>query len=82
VYGAGFVYAFATFRTENRVDAQNPKICIQLDEIKGAARWVSVIARGCYEELVEPRYAEERAMQGSWWRDALSGGSAQWLSAS
>ena len=59
-YDAGFVYSLATRGQKIDRMCKNPKVCIQIDEIKSATQWVSVIGRGIYEELAEPQYAAER----------------------
>jgi nitroimidazol reductase NimA-like FMN-containing flavoprotein (pyridoxamine 5'-phosphate oxidase superfamily) len=58
---------------------KNPKVCIQIDEIKSATQWVSVIGQGHYEELPEPQYASERVhakelleTRPHWWLHALA----------
>ena len=38
----------------------NPKVCVQIDEIRSEKDWVSVIVNGQYQELPEPQYADER----------------------
>jgi uncharacterized protein len=39
---------------------QNPKVCVQVDEITNQSEWVSVIANGAYEELPGPADSAER----------------------
>jgi hypothetical protein len=57
----------------------NPKVCVQVDDLKGRSDWVSVIAKGRYEELDEPRFADERnharkllEKHHHWWINALA----------
>jgi len=75
---SGFVYSLATRGQKIEWMRRNPKVCIQIDEIKSATQWVSVIGRGCYEELAEPQYADERihakkllGKRPQWWLGAL-----------
>ncbi len=39
---------------------QNPKVCLQADEIGNRSNWTSVIVTGTYLELGEPQYTYER----------------------
>jgi nitroimidazol reductase NimA-like FMN-containing flavoprotein (pyridoxamine 5'-phosphate oxidase superfamily) len=57
----------------------NPKVCLQVDEIRGEGQWASVIITGYYRELPEPQYADERAharklleKRHQWWLNALA----------
>ena len=52
---------------------------MQIDETIGTAGWLSVIAYGLYQELVEPRYKAERSharqlleKRSGWWQVALA----------
>ena len=58
---------------------KNPKVCVQVDEIKNEVSWVSVIANGTYQELLEPQYTEERKharklldRRVRWWQTPLA----------
>ncbi|PWT89814.1 MAG: hypothetical protein C5B55_10740 [Blastocatellia bacterium] len=75
---SGFVYALATRGQKIEWMRKNPKVCVQIDEIKSATQWVSVIGRGLYEELADPQYADERVharkllgRRPQWWLGAL-----------
>ena len=57
----------------------NPKVCIQVDEIVSQSEWMSVIANGTYQELLEPQHSAERPhgrtlleRQHRWWLNALA----------
>jgi nitroimidazol reductase NimA-like FMN-containing flavoprotein (pyridoxamine 5'-phosphate oxidase superfamily) len=57
----------------------NPKVCMQIDEIKSQSDWVSVIANGEYQELPEPQFEHERAHarrllqnRHHWWLNAMA----------
>jgi len=78
-YEDNFIYVFATLGKKIEWMRTNPKVCVQVDESKGKSDWVSVIANGEYEELPEPKFAEERAHARSllqkrhhWWLNALA----------
>jgi uncharacterized protein len=58
---------------------QNPKVCLQADEIGNRSNWVSVVVTGTYLELHEVQYAEQRehaiellAQYSQWWQNALA----------
>jgi len=40
---------------------ENPRVCVQVDEIKDLCSWKSIIAYGQYEEIIEPA-ERERAL--------------------
>jgi hypothetical protein len=57
----------------------NPKVCVQIDEIKSQSDWISVIANGEYQELPEPQFEHERAhahtllqKRHHWWLNAMA----------
>lgn len=73
------IYSFGTFGRKIEWMRANPKVCVQVDEVSGRFDWVSVIGLGRYEELVEPRYEQERAharklldTRERWWLNALA----------
>jgi len=72
------IYALATFGQKIEWMRANPKVCVQVDEIKGEGQWTSVIVNGQYQELPEPEYAEERAharqllgKRHGWWLNSM-----------
>lgn len=74
-----FVYSFSTLGQKIEWMRMNPKVCVQVDEIDGRARWLSVIVNGSYEELREPQFEIERAhakklleKRHNWWLNALA----------
>jgi len=78
-YEAGAVYVFSTFGQKIRCMRTNPKVCVEVDEIMNESEWATVIVNGRYEELAEPRYADERAKARSllarhhrWWLNAAA----------
>jgi uncharacterized protein len=67
-------YVFSTFGQKIEWMRQNPKVCLQADEIGSHHNWTSVVATGSYLELGEPRYTAERerakerlSQYSSWW---------------
>jgi hypothetical protein len=53
---------------------QNPKVCVQVDEIGNRSAWMSVVVNGIYVELRDPQYAAEKerakeqlAQSVQWW---------------
>lgn len=78
-YEPGYIYVFSTLGKKIEWMRENPKICIQVDEIKGQSDWVSVIANGRYQELVEPQFTDERnharkllEKHHHWWLNAMA----------
>lgn len=74
----GYLYVFSTFGQKVKWMRDNPKVCVQSDEIRSESQWVSVIVNGEFEELVEPQYTTERQHASSllakryhWWLNAL-----------
>jgi nitroimidazol reductase NimA-like FMN-containing flavoprotein (pyridoxamine 5'-phosphate oxidase superfamily) len=68
------IYLFSTVGKKIKWMRQNPKACLQVDEIGSTANWSSVIVSGRYTELPAVQYAgeRERALEGlsqysSWW---------------
>lgn len=73
------IYFFSTAGKKIEWLRSNPKVCVQADSIEGNSDWISVIANGDYEELVEPLLANEREharklleRQQQWWLNALA----------
>ena len=54
----------------------NPLVCVEVDEVEGFDRWISVIANGRFEELLDtPYYADTRRLtvqllqaRAMWWQ--------------
>ena len=44
---------------------QNPKLCLQADEIGNRSNWTSVVVTGTYLELREPQYTRSGNMPGN-----------------
>jgi nitroimidazol reductase NimA-like FMN-containing flavoprotein (pyridoxamine 5'-phosphate oxidase superfamily) len=79
VYEGDYLYVFSTFGQKIEWMRENPKVCIQSDEIKSESDWLSVVVNGRYEELPQPQYAAELAHAKTllakryhWWANALA----------
>jgi len=78
-YDDGWIYVFSTFGKKIEWMRENPKVCVEIDEVTAASQWVSIIANGRYEELAEPQFTQERAharklleKRHHWWLNALA----------
>jgi uncharacterized protein len=59
-YEPEYLYVFSTLGQKIKWMRQNPKVCLQVDEIAGRSNWTSVIIIGRYRELDEPQYTAEK----------------------
>lgn len=78
-YGPECLYIFATVGKKIEWMRQNPKVCLQVDEIGNRSNWTSVLVDGTYIELREPQYAAEKehakeqlAQSTEWWLQPLA----------
>ena len=78
-YEADSVYVFSTFGQKIKWMRANPKVCVQVDEVRGQSDWASVIANGEYQELPEPQFEDERnharklmQQRHHWWLNAMA----------
>jgi uncharacterized protein len=78
-YEPDCIYVFSTFGKKIEWMRMNPKVCVQVDELKGQADWTSVLVNGEYQELPDPQFAKERAharnlleRRHHWWLNALA----------
>jgi uncharacterized protein len=75
-YEPEYLYVFSTVGQKIEWMRQNPKVCLQADEIRSRSSWTSVLVNGTYVELREPaekEHARERLAQYSeWWRTPLA----------
>lgn len=69
-----FIYIFSAVGKKVEWMRQNPKICLQADEIGGPTNWFSVIVTGKYLELTERQHAAQRehaleqlSQYSEWW---------------
>ena len=59
-YEPDCLYLFSTFGKKVEWMRQNPKVCLQADEIGTRSNWSSVVVTGTYLELREPQYSDAR----------------------
>ena len=78
-YEAGRIYIFATLGKKIEWMRQNPKVCLQVDEIGNRTNWTSVVMNGTYLELQEPQYTAEKqrarellAESAQWWATPIA----------
>ncbi len=78
-YESDCIYIFSTVGKKVKWMRQNPKVCLQADEIGTGSSWVSVIVTGTYLELTESQYPAQRehameqlAQYCEWWRNPLA----------
>jgi nitroimidazol reductase NimA-like FMN-containing flavoprotein (pyridoxamine 5'-phosphate oxidase superfamily) len=79
VYEPDYIYVLSTFGQKTEWMRRNPNVCLEVDEITNQSQWMSVIAKGRYEELPEPQFTSERdhartllAKRHSWCLNALA----------
>lgn len=78
-YDKGSLYALSTLGQKIEWMRENPKVCLQVDEIQSNEHWTSVIVNGQYQELPEPQYTDERnhakkllEKRHRWWQAAMA----------
>lgn len=78
-YEADYIYALSTVGQKIEWMRQNPRVCVQVDEIASQSQWASVIANGTYEELPGPSDSPESTharklleKHHRWWQNALA----------
>ena len=73
------VYSFSTLGQKIDWMRENPKVCIEVDEMVDQFNWTSVLAFGRYEEISDARHDEDLRRQATalfehranWWFPAL-----------
>lgn len=78
-YEPGCLYIFSTLGKKIKWMRQNPKVCMQVDEIGNQSNWLSVIVIGTYVELTEQQFPAQRehaleklAQYSQYWRTPLA----------
>jgi nitroimidazol reductase NimA-like FMN-containing flavoprotein (pyridoxamine 5'-phosphate oxidase superfamily) len=78
-YEPDSIYIFSTVGKKIEWMRQNPKVCLQADEIGNRSNWTSVVVTGTYLELSEAQYPAQRehameqlAQYAEWWRNPLA----------
>jgi nitroimidazol reductase NimA-like FMN-containing flavoprotein (pyridoxamine 5'-phosphate oxidase superfamily) len=76
VYEPEYLYVFSTLGQKIKWMRQNPKLCLQTDEIGDRSNWTSVIVQGTYFELREDAEKEHArkllATFSEWWLTPLA----------
>jgi uncharacterized protein len=78
-YEPDCIYIFSTVGKKIDWMRQNPKVCLQADEIGHGSNWISVVVTGKYLELNEVQHPslrehamEQLAQHAEWWRNPLA----------
>jgi uncharacterized protein len=79
-FDGDYLYSFATLGQKIAWMRENPRVCVQVDEIVDRTQWATVIAFGTYEELLHmPSQGAERQRAQElfqsapeWWQPAAS----------
>jgi uncharacterized protein len=79
VFESDYLYALSTPGRKIDWMRRNPKVCVQVDQIKSETQWLSVLAFGSYQELAVPQFTEERKhartlleRRSRWWQTPLA----------
>jgi nitroimidazol reductase NimA-like FMN-containing flavoprotein (pyridoxamine 5'-phosphate oxidase superfamily) len=59
-YEPEYLYVFSTLGQKIKWMRQNPKVCLQADEVANRSNWTSVVVTGTYLELLDPQYTAEK----------------------
>jgi nitroimidazol reductase NimA-like FMN-containing flavoprotein (pyridoxamine 5'-phosphate oxidase superfamily) len=78
-YDGRDIYSFSTLGQKIEWMRANPKVCLQVDEMREESHWLSVIANGRYQELLQPQHDIEIAnarkaleKHHRWWLNAMA----------
>jgi uncharacterized protein len=79
-YHDGYVYSFATVGRKIEWMRSNPRVCLEVDDIKSSQQWTSVVVFGRYEELPHaPEWQQLRELvhrlfeqHGNWWEPGFA----------
>jgi uncharacterized protein len=75
-YEPGRIYVFSTVGQKVKWMRQNPRVCLQADEIRGYGEWMSVIVNGAYQELHDPEQKDHArnllSKRSQWWLNSLA----------
>jgi|SRR6516225_5286034 len=76
VYEPEYLYVFSTLGQKIKWMRQNPKLCLQTDEIGDRSNWTSVVVNGTYSELREAAEKEHARKLlttfSEWWLTPLA----------
>ncbi len=79
VYEPDHIYSFSTEGQKIEWMRNNPKVCVEIDDIANHFQWTSVVLYGHYRELPDtPKFSEERdharkllEKRSLWWQTAF-----------
>jgi uncharacterized protein len=78
-YEQDYFYVLSTLGQKIEWMRDNPKVCVEIEEIASRFEWTSVVVNGRYQELPEPQFTAERALgrallekRALWWQTALA----------
>jgi uncharacterized protein len=79
-FDGNYLYSFATLGQKIAWMRENPRVCVQVDDITDRFHWSTVVVFGSYEELLHmPRHEEARSRAHDlfqtvpeWWQPASS----------
>ena len=54
------IYIFSTLGKKIEWMRQNPKVCLEVDEVSNRSNWSSVIVEGTFVELKEPQFSAQK----------------------
>ncbi len=80
--GGKYLYAFSTVGQKIRWMRENPKVCVEVENVNNQDDWTTVIVFGRYEELPDaPEFESERihahellSRRPMWWQPAYVAG--------
>jgi len=62
VYHDPYIYLFTSEGRKTDILARNPEVCLQIENVKSASQWQSVIINGNVERLMKPA-SREKALE-------------------
>ncbi len=78
-YEPDCLYVFSTLGKKIEWMRQNPKVCLQADEIASRSHWTSVVVNGSFLELREPKFTAEKerareklGQSSDWWLEPMA----------
>jgi nitroimidazol reductase NimA-like FMN-containing flavoprotein (pyridoxamine 5'-phosphate oxidase superfamily) len=80
---AGSLYGFATMGQKIEWMRVNPRVCVEVEEVRSERDWSSVLAHGRYEEFPDlPEFSQQRQEAQSfleaksylWWQTGIAAG--------
>lgn len=79
VFDSDFLYSFSTAGQKIAWMRDNPRVCLEVEEVEDARHWVTVLAFGTFEELtLRPEHRDARQTASrlfrerpGWWEPAI-----------